>query len=227
MKRSPNDVLRARRRRLPEDFQNVDFFGKFAFDVLDVRAVGVRVVKPKRVADVGAHRLATRFEVAVSDFFAALDDRFPIFVVSADFVFDVDFLRLHQARGQAERSVGDGDVLTRKERRFATAPSRVEVEPFFGVERGSVELVAKFLGELERVAERANGRFGEKSGRRRANGADEKKRADGCLTSLRMTISRSIHVAANGNISFFLWLSNIPLCSQITSSSFIHLSVAL
>ena len=26
-----------------------------------------------------------------------------------------------------------------------------------------------------------------------------------------MTICRSIHVAANGSISFFLWLSNIPL----------------
>ena len=28
-----------------------------------------------------------------------------------------------------------------------------------------------------------------------------------------MTFSRSIHVAENGNISFFLWLSNIPLCT--------------
>ena len=27
-----------------------------------------------------------------------------------------------------------------------------------------------------------------------------------CLTSLSMIISRSIHVAANGIISFFLWL---------------------
>ena len=26
-----------------------------------------------------------------------------------------------------------------------------------------------------------------------------------------MIVSRSIHIAANGNISFFLWLSNIPL----------------
>ena len=31
------------------------------------------------------------------------------------------------------------------------------------------------------------------------------------LTSLSMIISRSIHVTANGIISFFLWLSNIPL----------------
>ena len=30
------------------------------------------------------------------------------------------------------------------------------------------------------------------------------------LTSLSMIISRSIHVVANGIISFFLWLSNIP-----------------
>ena len=32
-----------------------------------------------------------------------------------------------------------------------------------------------------------------------------------CLTSLSMTVSRSIHVAANGIISFFL-MANIPLC---------------
>ena len=31
------------------------------------------------------------------------------------------------------------------------------------------------------------------------------------LTSLRMIISRSIRIAANDIISFFLWLSNIPL----------------
>ena len=31
------------------------------------------------------------------------------------------------------------------------------------------------------------------------------------LTSLSMIISRSLHFAANGIISFFLWLSNIPL----------------
>ena len=31
------------------------------------------------------------------------------------------------------------------------------------------------------------------------------------LTSLSMIISRSIHTAANGTISFFLWLINIPL----------------
>ena len=38
------------------------------------------------------------------------------------------------------------------------------------------------------------------------------------LTSLNMTIFRSIHVTANGIISFFLWLSNIPLYRYITSS---------
>ena len=32
------------------------------------------------------------------------------------------------------------------------------------------------------------------------------------LISLGMIISRSIHVVANGIISFFLWLSSIPLC---------------
>ena len=35
------------------------------------------------------------------------------------------------------------------------------------------------------------------------------------LTSLRMRISSSIHVAANGIILFFLWLSSIPLCVYI------------
>ena len=39
-----------------------------------------------------------------------------------------------------------------------------------------------------------------------------------CLTSLSMIVSRSIHVAANGIISFFLWLSNIPLYICTTSS---------
>ena len=33
-----------------------------------------------------------------------------------------------------------------------------------------------------------------------------------------MIILRSIHVAANGIISFFLWLSNIPLYIGTTSS---------
>jgi len=32
-----------------------------------------------------------------------------------------------------------------------------------------------------------------------------------CFTSLGMTISRSIHVTADGIILFFLWLSSIPL----------------
>ena len=34
-----------------------------------------------------------------------------------------------------------------------------------------------------------------------------------CLTSLSMIISKSIHVAADGIISPFLWLSSIPLYS--------------
>ena len=45
------------------------------------------------------------------------------------------------------------------------------------------------------------------------------------LTSLSMIISRSIPVAASGIISFFLWLSNIPLCICTTSSLSNHLSV--
>ena len=39
-----------------------------------------------------------------------------------------------------------------------------------------------------------------------------------CLTSLSMIISRSIRVAADGILSFFLWLSNIPLCIYTKSS---------
>ena len=38
-------------------------------------------------------------------------------------------------------------------------------------------------------------------------------------------ISRSIHVAANGTISFFLWQSTIPLHIWTTSSLSIYLSV--
>ena len=44
------------------------------------------------------------------------------------------------------------------------------------------------------------------------------------LTSLSMIISRSVCVVANGIISFFLWLSNIPLY-QINNIFFIHSSV--
>ena len=42
-----------------------------------------------------------------------------------------------------------------------------------------------------------------------------------------MIISRSIHVAANGIFSIFLWLSNIPLyiCIYICHIFFIHSSV--
>ena len=39
------------------------------------------------------------------------------------------------------------------------------------------------------------------------------------LISLSMITSRSTHVAANGIISCFLWLSNIPLCICTTSLS--------
>ena len=42
-----------------------------------------------------------------------------------------------------------------------------------------------------------------------------------------MIISRSIHVAANGIISFFLWLSNIPLYRHPTSSLSIHVSMGI
>ena len=44
-----------------------------------------------------------------------------------------------------------------------------------------------------------------------------------CLTSLSMMISRSIHVATNGIISFFLWESNIP---SYIHHTFIHSSVS-
>ena len=44
------------------------------------------------------------------------------------------------------------------------------------------------------------------------------------LTSLRI-ISRSIHVAANGIASFFLWLSNIPLYIGTKTSSPIPLLI--
>ena len=43
------------------------------------------------------------------------------------------------------------------------------------------------------------------------------------LTSFRMMISRLIHVAANGIISVFLWLNNIPLCTCSTLPLSIHL----
>ena len=43
------------------------------------------------------------------------------------------------------------------------------------------------------------------------------------LTSVGMIISRSIHGPANGIISLFLWLCNIPLYIRIISSLAIHL----
>ena len=45
------------------------------------------------------------------------------------------------------------------------------------------------------------------------------------FTSLSVIISSSIYVAANGIISFFLWLSSILLCAYhifIHSSVFVH-----
>ena len=47
------------------------------------------------------------------------------------------------------------------------------------------------------------------------------------LISLSVMPSRSIHVAANGNISFFLWLNNIPVCECVCINHifFIHLSI--
>ena len=40
-----------------------------------------------------------------------------------------------------------------------------------------------------------------------------------------MIISRSIHVVTNGNISFFLWLNNSPLCIYTCQIFFIHTSI--
>ena len=45
------------------------------------------------------------------------------------------------------------------------------------------------------------------------------------LTPLSMIMPKSIHVAANGIIPFFLWLSNIPLYIYIYHFFFIHPSV--
>ena len=118
------------------------------------RLVGKRIVEPERVADAGAHRLAPRLVISVGALPLALDDSFPIFVVAADFVLVIDFLGLHETRGQAERTVGDGDVFARKERRLAAAPRGVEVPPFGIVERVAVELVAQFRDEFITVAER-------------------------------------------------------------------------
>ena len=47
------------------------------------------------------------------------------------------------------------------------------------------------------------------------------------LTSLKMRVSSSIHVAANGIIFSFLWLSCIPLCTCTTSSWSIHLLMGI
>ena len=49
------------------------------------------------------------------------------------------------------------------------------------------------------------------------------------LISLSITPFKSIHVAADGKISFFLWLSSIPLCvcehMCMYHNFFIHSSV--
>ena len=42
------------------------------------------------------------------------------------------------------------------------------------------------------------------------------------LISLSIMFSRSIHAVAKGEISFFLWLSSIPLCK--CNTTFIYLS---
>ena len=47
------------------------------------------------------------------------------------------------------------------------------------------------------------------------------------LISLRMRFSSSIHVAANGIMAFFLWLSSIALCIYTTSSESNHLLMAI
>ena len=44
-----------------------------------------------------------------------------------------------------------------------------------------------------------------------------------CLTSLSILISRSIHVATNGNISFFLWLSMEGMMLKLKLQYFGHL----
>ena len=44
-----------------------------------------------------------------------------------------------------------------------------------------------------------------------------------CLTLLSMIVSKSIHVATKNIVSFFLWLSNIPLCICTTYSLYISL----
>ena len=46
-----------------------------------------------------------------------------------------------------------------------------------------------------------------------------------CLSSFATINSMSIHVVANGIISFILWLSSIPLYIGTTSSLFIRLSM--
>ena len=45
------------------------------------------------------------------------------------------------------------------------------------------------------------------------------------LSSLCMTVSRSIHLTTNNSFHFFLWLSNIPLYICATTSLSIHLLI--
>ena len=46
-----------------------------------------------------------------------------------------------------------------------------------------------------------------------------------CFSSLCMTLSRYIHISANGTVLFLLWLSNIPLYTCTTSSLSISLLI--
>ena len=47
------------------------------------------------------------------------------------------------------------------------------------------------------------------------------------LTSLSMTISRSIHLTADSNTSFFLWLSNLPLCVCVCIHIYMKMSICM
>ena len=160
-----------RRARLPAVFENIDLFGIFPFDVFDIGSFGERIVKPERVADARAHRLATRLVVSVRRLTLALDDRLPIFVVAANLIFVIDLFRLHQTCGKLERAVGDLHVVARKERGLATSPRGIEVPPFLLIERVAVEFVAQFRGVNVIVPKRADGRIG-------ARGRGQKERRD-------------------------------------------------
>ena len=42
------------------------------------------------------------------------------------------------------------------------------------------------------------------------------------INSLCLILSRSTHMVTNGRISFFLWLSNIPLCTHTMESLYLY-----